>query len=120
MEFLLKIVLELSVLWGLAILYYMYQKRKIPHYIFEERNQIIDQLLQLTEQALNDEKLEQNEKNIILKLSDHLVGQKGQGKIGITQEFHRELLERLNKDHDLYNYLSSLEAEINEEKQLHH
>jgi hypothetical protein len=116
MDFVLKIIIELTVLWGLAILYFFYQKRKIPHYIFEERNQIIEILLQLAEKALVEEDLDVKQKNLVLKLSDHLQNQKGLGHLGITAQFHFELMQSLNQDGELYNYLISLKAEIDEEK----
>lgn len=119
MDFMIKMAIEMSILMGLGLLYYLYQKSKIPKYIFHERNNMIEELILLCEEELDDKDLKDSQIKIIHKLIDQLEKSRGSGRFGIGRSFYNELLSILDSKQNIYQYLSPLEAEINEEEQLH-
>jgi hypothetical protein len=109
-----KIILEMCGLMFLGYLYFLYHKSKIKTYIQKERIIEVEELLKLSEDAL-EQNLSYEQNQTILKLITILNQVRGQGKLGISQELFKEITYKLSDELSLKKRILSLKEEIFEE-----
>lgn len=68
MEIVYKILIELGILVFLGLLYYLFQKRKIIHYIASERSFALEHLYELAHEYIHSDHINNNQLNIVKEL----------------------------------------------------